>query len=131
MCNRYSVRYATILGSAICTIGVLISAYVPDIYYLYLTYGFLGGLGRAFTYAPGLVIVGHYFNKRRGIAVGLATSGVGLGSFTFPPLIEIMFNTYGFSGTFLILSAVTANFFVCGALFRPLDLHRKLMKQDR
>lgn len=46
------------LGSAVCTLGVLLSAWVPDIYYLYFTYGILGGLGRAFTYSPGLVIVG-------------------------------------------------------------------------
>lgn len=118
-------------GSAICMIGVLLSAFVPDIYYLYFTYGILGGLGRAFTYSPGLVIVGHYFNRRRGIAVGLATSGVGLGSFTFPPMIEGMFNTYGFSGTYLILSAISANFFVCGSLFRPLELHRKIVASDR
>ena len=115
----------------VCTLGVLLSAFVPDIYYLYFTYSILGGLGRAFTYSPGLVIVGEYFNNRRGLAVGLATSGVGLGSFTFPPIIEMMFNEYGFSGTFLILSAVTANFFVCGALFRPLELHRQLMAGDR
>lgn len=119
------------LGAVICSIGIFVSAFVPDLYYLYFTYGVLGGVGRSFAYTPALIIVGYYFNKRRGLAVGLATSGVGLGCFVFPPAIEIMFNTYGFSGTFIVLAAVIANFFVCGALFRPLELQRQIVKNDR
>jgi len=131
LCNRFSCRFVTILGAVICTIGVFISAFVPNLYLLYFTYGVLGGVGRSFAYTPGLIIVGYYFNKKRGLAVGLATSGVGLGCFLFPPLIELMFNSYGFFGTFIILSAIISNFLVCGALFRPLELHRAIMRQDK
>jgi sugar phosphate permease len=91
----------------------------------------ISGVGRAFTYTPSLIIVGYYFNKRRGIAVGLSTSGVGFGSFLLPPVMEIMFDYYGFIGTFIILSAVMSHFFIPGALFRPLDLHRRFMEHDR
>lgn len=129
--NRFSCRFVTMLGAVICTIGIFVSAFVPNLYYLYFTYGILGGVGRSFAYTPGLIIVGVYFNKRRGIAVGLATSGVGLGCFLFPPVIELMFDYYGFTGTFIILSAVIANFFVCGALFRPLELHRQITENDK
>ncbi|XP_052766607.1 monocarboxylate transporter 4-like [Mya arenaria] len=131
LCNKFSCRFVVILGSAICTLGVLISAFMPDLPYLYLTYGVLGGVGRSFTYTPSLIIVGYYFNKKRGLAVGLATSGVGIGCFVFPPVVEIMFNHYGFEGTFLILTGVISNFFICGVLFRSLELHKKIMKQDR
>lgn len=75
--------------------------------------------------------MGYYFNKRRGVAVGLGTSGVGFGCLVFPPVIEIAFNYYGFMGTLIILSAVISNFFICGALFRPLELHRKLEINNR
>ncbi|WAR29234.1 MOT12-like protein, partial [Mya arenaria] len=104
---------------------------MPDLPYLYLTYGVLGGVGRAFVYAPSLIMVGYYFNKRRGVAVGLATSGIGVGCFVFPPVVEIMFNHYGFQGTFLILAGVMSNFFVCGALFRSLEMQKQIIKTDR
>ncbi|XP_052768014.1 monocarboxylate transporter 12-like [Mya arenaria] len=128
--NKFSCRFVVILGSVICTLGVLISAFMPDLPYLYLTYGVLGGVGRAFVYAPSLIMVGYYFNKRRGVAVGLATSGIGVGCFVFPPVVEIMFNHYGFQGTFLILAGVMSNFFVCGALFRSLEMQKQIIKTD-
>nr|KAG5689025.1 hypothetical protein BaRGS_030676 [Batillaria attramentaria] len=33
------------------------------------------GIGRGLSYAPGLIIVGMYFNRRRGLGVGLSTAG--------------------------------------------------------
>ena len=45
------------------------------------------GFGRCLTYAPSLILITQYFDKRRGLAVGIATAGVGLGMFSFPPLI--------------------------------------------
>ncbi|XP_045195938.2 monocarboxylate transporter 4-like isoform X2 [Mercenaria mercenaria] len=131
LCNKFSCRFVVILGTAISSFGVLVSGFVSDLPYLYLTYGILGGVGRAFVYTPGLIIVGYYFSKKRGIAVGLATSGVAFGSFLLPPLTELLFNEYGFSGTFIVLAAIMSNFFVCGSLFRPLGLHRRLISIER
>lgn len=38
--------------------------------------------------ASTFVIIGHYFDKRKGTAMGLATMGCGLGTFAFPPLLS-------------------------------------------
>lgn len=42
-----------------------------------------------------------------------------------------MFLSYGYQGTFLLLGGLTSHFFICGALFRPLDLHLRLQAQAR
>ena len=83
------------------------------------------------AYCPGLIIVGYYFNKRRGLAVGLATSGGSVGSIFFPPLFETMFENYGFTGTLLLMSAITLHFMIAGALFRPFNLQQKLAKLSK
>jgi MFS family permease len=51
--------------------------------------------------------VGYYFHKKRGRAVGIATSGVGFGTFVIPPIIEIVFKHYGFTGAFMIIGGIT------------------------
>lgn len=72
------------------------------------------------------MMVGLYFNERRGLAVGVATSGVGFGSFGIPTLTDVLFEYYGFWGAFMVLGAFIMNLSVCGAMFRPLWLHWKI-----
>lgn len=75
---------------------------------------------------PSGSIVGLYFNKKRGKAVGIATSGVGVGTFVIPPLIEVVFNHYGFVGAFIIIGGITLNLTVFGILMRPLSAQRRI-----
>ncbi|OWF52603.1 Monocarboxylate transporter 14 [Mizuhopecten yessoensis] len=123
LCNRYSHRSVVITGSLLVCISMVATAFAPNLTFTYFSYGVLGGFGRLLAYAPAVIIVGEYFNKKRGIAVGLSTSGVGFGSFLFPTMIEFFFTFYGFFGTFLILGAVMLHLAVSGCLFRPLWQH--------
>ena len=91
----------------------------------------LTGLGRALTYGPSLIIVGQYFDKRRSLAVGIASSGAAFSSCVFPFLFEYLFAHYGFSGSFWILGAITSHFYICAALSRPLQLHQRITQQGR
>lgn len=89
------------------------------------------GFGRSLAYAPAVMIVGIYFNKRRGIAVGLSTSGVGFGSFVIPALVELAFHFYAFTGGFYILACFAIHICISGMLFRPLERQRLLMAFDK
>ncbi|XP_067662792.1 monocarboxylate transporter 12-like isoform X2 [Haliotis asinina] len=129
--NRFSSRVATIAGGLIMTVGVLISGFAPNLIFLYFSYGVIGGIGRSLSYTPGLVTVGQYFANKPGLAVGLATSGVGAGTFVIPPLADFLFDEFNFVGAFLILSGLSLNLVVSGALYRPLDLHKKILAIQR
>lgn len=130
LCHRFSGRSVVFWGSILCFIGILLSAFAPSLEFLYFSYSVVGGFGRCLTYTPSLILVNNYFNKRRGLAVGITTAGVGFGMFSFPPLIEGIFGNYGYQGAMLILSAISLETFVCAALFRPLELHKKISKTE-
>ena len=53
------------------------------------------------------------------MAFGLAVSGVGIGTFVYPPIIRSLVETFGVRGTLLVTGGVTLNLCVCGALMRP------------
>lgn len=89
------------------------------------------GIGRCLTYTPSLILVNEYFNKRRGLAVGISTAGVGLGMFTFPPLIEALFVNYGYKGAMIILTGVCCEAFVAAALFMPIQKYKKIVEIQR
>ncbi|KAJ8309968.1 hypothetical protein KUTeg_011833 [Tegillarca granosa] len=118
--NRYGCRKVTIIGAVIASIGFILSLFAPNIYYLYVTFGILSGLGFGLMYLPAIVSVGYYFEKKRSFATGLAVCGSGLGTFIFAPLSKYLVDEYQWQGAALIEAAIILNCVICGALFRPL-----------
>ena len=81
----------------------------------------ISGIGFSMNSLPGHLMINTYFNKKRGLANGLAISGAGVGVFLMAPLIQFTLREYGWRGTILICGGVVLNFCVCGALMRPLN----------
>jgi len=65
-------------------------------------------------------MVGYYFERRRGIAAGMACSGAGFGLLTLAPLAAFLVTEYSWKGALTVLSGVSLNCLVWGALMRPL-----------
>ncbi|TKC46846.1 hypothetical protein EI555_015256 [Monodon monoceros] len=86
---------------------------------LYITMGFICGLGLAFNLQPALTILGKYFYKKRPMASGLAMAGSPVFLSTLAPFNQYLFNTYGWKGSFLILGGLLLNSCVAGSLMRP------------
>ena len=51
--------------------------------------------------------------------MGISVSGVGVGTFVFPPVIRALEQAYGWRGALLLMGGIGFNVCVCGALFRP------------
>lgn len=122
---KYSCRFATMLGGLSATLGLALSYFANSIEYLYFSYGILGGIGAGMSYTPGILIIGQYFNKRRGLANGICASGSALGSMILPPFLNYLLSEYGCRGTILILCGLLMNVCVGAALYQPVEWHLK------
>ncbi len=69
--EQYSYRTIAICGTIISMLGIIVSAFSPNIYILYLTYGLVPGLGFGFMYLTSMVGTQHWFIKRRATAAGM------------------------------------------------------------
>ncbi|XP_041034985.1 monocarboxylate transporter 13-like isoform X2 [Carcharodon carcharias] len=83
--------------------------------------------GWALVFTPSVAAVSRYFNKRRTLAMGMAFTGVGIGSFVFSPLFQYLIDEYTWRGALLIIAGLMLNLMVCGALIRPLTLKEDLV----
>ncbi|CAH1785204.1 unnamed protein product [Owenia fusiformis] len=117
--NKFGCRPTVILGGVISAIGLGTSAFATNIYHLYITFGIVTGIGFGFVYIPSVSIIAPYFKKKRALAYGVATAGIGIGSMVYPPIIDALNNQYGWRGTLLILSGITLNICVAGAFMKP------------
>ncbi|XP_029009446.1 monocarboxylate transporter 2 [Betta splendens] len=117
---RYGHRSVVVTGGLICSTGVITGAFARNLTELYLTVGFLNGLGYALTWTPTVTMVGLYFEKRRPLANALASAGECVLTFVLTPLFQLLINSFSWRGALLVLGGLQLNLCVCGVLLRPL-----------
>ncbi|XP_078000615.1 monocarboxylate transporter 14-like [Glandiceps talaboti] len=119
MVTRYGARAVATVGAGVHCIAMITSAFAESVPHLIITHGLLNGVGILIIYIPGVAILAKYFDKRYAFANGIAGVGSGTGAIVFPLLIEFCIRTYGWHGTFFILTGCSANLFVCAAIMKP------------
>ena len=103
---RYGVRKTAIFGAMSICIGLWISTF-GGLWQLYLGHGiFVGLLGTAGLNAPLYVYVSHWFDRRRGSALALLSSGLYLAGTVWPPIVERLMRDHGWRDTFLAASVL-------------------------
>ncbi|XP_062998157.1 monocarboxylate transporter 8 [Elgaria multicarinata webbii] len=118
--DRIGCRTTAASGAAIAFIGLFSSSFTKSLEVRYFTYGVLFGCGSSFAFQPSLVILGHYFKHRLGLANGLVTAGSCLFSMCLPFLLKVIGPAIGLAHTFQVLSAFMLVQIFLSLTFRPM-----------
>ena len=115
--DRFGPRPVLIFGGLAMGIGLYLTSLVHSLWVGYITYGLGVGAGVACGYVPMLAVVGAWFERRRTAALGVAVTGVGLGTLVVAPLAAALINHYGWRQTYVIFGIGSAvGLFLCGCL---------------
>ncbi|XP_042311017.1 monocarboxylate transporter 6 isoform X2 [Sceloporus undulatus] len=117
--ERFGCRVTVMLGGLLSGVGMVASAFSKSISQLYITAGFITGLGSCFSFQAGITVLGYYFIRRRALANALASTGVSIGLTLWPLISQYLLDEMGWRNTFLIFGGVLLNCCVCGAVMRP------------
>jgi MFS family permease len=71
-------------ATCVLVVCTFLTAECTQFWQLFLTQGVGIGVGCGIMWNPVVVIVSHWFSKRRGLALSLTTVGTALGSIVFP-----------------------------------------------
>lgn len=129
--DRYGCRVMTMIAGLLSTIGFLLASLSNSIGMLCLTFGFLSGLAMGILYVTAVVSVAFWFDKRRNLAVSLASCGIGFGTVLYSPLTHWLLEFYGWRSTIIILAGTLLNMCVCGALMRNPEWLNIKQKRER
>lgn len=102
--DRWGPRRVVALGGLLLGAGLALSGAARSLSPLYATY-FVAALGMSTTYVPCTSTVVRWFTARRGLAVGLAMSGAGLGILACPPLVALLLARVGWRVAYVVLGA--------------------------
>ena len=107
--DRYGPRRVVLAGDLLLTIALAANGSAGTQWHLYVTHGILASLGLCATGSvPVSLVLTHQFHERRGLALGTASAGVGIGILVIVPLTQVFIDFWGWRVAYLGLAAIAA-----------------------
>ncbi len=117
--DRIGARPVLIFGGISMGLGLYLTSLVNSLWLTYLTFGVGVGVGVACGYVPMLAVVGAWFERRRAAALGIAVTGVGLGTLVATPLAAALISNFGWRSTYVIFGIVSVVGLILCGIFTP------------
>lgn len=123
--DRRGPRLVMEMGACLMAAGLVLATLVRQPWHLYLTLGVLvGGGSVCLGYTGQALFLPNWFVRRRGLAMSLAFSGVGVGSIILLPWLQVLIGRSGWRAACWALAVIVV------ALLIPLNLLLKRRPQD-
>ncbi|CAH8449891.1 unnamed protein product [Schistosoma turkestanicum] len=124
--NKFGCRTVALFGCTLASVSIFVSALMPTVNALIITFGILTGSAFGLIYLPALIAVSFYFNQKRELASGIAVAGTPLGAVIFGPVAGYLIQLYGWSCTLIFFSAFMLHGISLSCFYRPLKPMHKL-----
>jgi MFS family permease len=104
--HSHSVRLIFFLSTLVHCFGIYMTSTATTIEAFYFWYGFVASAGRSAFFLSTTTLITRWFEKRRGLVMGIMMSGNGLGPFIFSPMITWMIFMWDWQTAYVVLSAL-------------------------
>jgi OFA family oxalate/formate antiporter-like MFS transporter len=116
--KRVGPRTVAVTGGALYGLGIFLASFSNiGLWWLYLTYGVIGGIGLGFGYIVPISVLLKWFPDKRGLMTGIAVGGFGAGALITAPLATRLIASVGVLRTFAYLGIAFLVVSVISALF--------------
>lgn len=123
--DKYSVRWIMVYGAVSIALGFFLLSFVTEFYQVPLVYGlFMAPAQIAAGTMAATVLLSRWFSDMRGRALGLAITGISVGGFCFPPIIQVLIDTFAWREGMRVFALLLACLTIPAALLvinRPSD----------
>ncbi|KAF9450277.1 MFS general substrate transporter [Macrolepiota fuliginosa MF-IS2] len=91
------------IGSVLLVVSTFLIAHCHKYWHFLLCQGLAYGLACGICYGPIPGVLGHWFKKRRGVALGLTQAGSSIGGTIFPIMVRNLIGIIGFPWTMRVI----------------------------
>ncbi len=116
--NRVGPRMVALTAGTFYGLGVFLASFSANkLWWLYLSYGFIGGIGLGLGYIVPVATLVKWFPDRRGLITGIAVGGFGAGALITAPVATRLIQTVGVLPTFAYLGVAYFIIVIIASLF--------------
>jgi len=102
--NKKGPRVVALTGGFLYGLGVFLASFSDNkLWWLYLSYGVIGGIGVGFSYIVPVAVLVKWFPDRRGLITGIGVGGFGAGALVTAPVATRLIQSVGVLQTFAYL----------------------------
>ncbi len=102
--NRKGPRVVALTAGLLYGMGVFLASFSAyKLWWLYLSYGLIGGIGLGFGYIVPIAVMLKWFPDKRGLMTGIAVGGFGAGALVTAPVATRLIQSVGVLQTFAYL----------------------------
>ena len=113
--DRFGPQFVVPSGAVILAAGLFFTSRSQNLWQFQVAYGVLGGTGVALLgFVSHSAFLPKWFERKRGLALGLAMAGIGLGMLIMVPLAQKIISTHGWRNAYLVFAGMIL--FVVGPL---------------
>ena len=113
--DRFGPRAVIPLGAVVLSISLLITSQSHKLWHFSLAYGAFAGAGVSLLgFASHAAFLPKWFERKRGLAVGIAMAGIGFGMLFLIPAVEKVISLHGWRMAYIVLAVLVL--FIVGPL---------------
>lgn len=94
--EKMGYKYMLATGTVLCTAALILASFATEVWHVILTQGVLFGLGASFVSLCCIGAPQQWFSERRGLAVGIAFAGSGVGGLVVANISMAAINSIGY-----------------------------------
>lgn len=105
--DRYGSK--EVMLPSVIVIGLCLAAIplvLAQLWHIIFLFFLMGSLGAAANALPFMLTISSWFDKRRGLVIGIAMAGSGLGYAAVPPAIQFINSSFGWRAGYYTLSGI-------------------------
>ncbi|KAF2643775.1 MFS general substrate transporter [Massarina eburnea CBS 473.64] len=125
--DAHDARFLIVPGSIGIVTAVICLSFCEEYYQFFLAFGVLAGLSASCLFTPAISAIGHWFDKNRALATGIACTAGGIGGIVFPLIILYLAPIIGYGWAIRIVAFICAvtGFLACILLRKRLPHNKK------
>lgn len=119
--DRFGPRVVMSGCGLLLGVGYLLMSQISDIWHLYLFYGVIIAIGMSGGFVPLSSTVARWFVKRKGVMIGIAVAGIGVGTMIMPPVASWLISNYGWRTSYAVMGLTVLVIAISAAQFLRRD----------
>jgi MFS family permease len=105
--SRFGPRKLILYGTVVMGLGFVLAAETTTWWHLYVAFGGVAAVGVTLAgWMPTVELIRGWFPNRVGTAIGIASSGIGVGIFVLVPLAQLLIDAFGWRWAYRTIALV-------------------------